>query len=276
MPAIRPIGRFAAARTAAVVGLAALATACAAAPAPTEQELAMIDDATTTLLPATPAERALAEQQDLLTQAKFWAAEYEKNPNEYEAALRYSRVLRSIGSGARSAEVSAQALSMKPGDVELTIIFAQAMLDQGKAQDAAMALARAEVAGQGDWRMLSVIGVTMDSLDQHASAQGYYLRALEFSPDNPKILSNLGLSYALEGKPGLAEQTLRQAIALPGADSRVTQNLMMVLGLQGKFEEISTVAGSDMPKALVDSNRDYFRAMLNPTRSWDTLRGTSD
>jgi len=271
MPAIRQISRFAAA-----LSLAALAAACATAPAPTEQELAMIDNATTTLLPAPPAERALADQQDLLTQAKFWAAEYEKNPNEYEAAVRYSRVLRSIGSGPRAAEVSAQALSMKPGDVELTLVFAQSMLDQGKAQDAAMALARAEVGGQGDWRMLSVIGVTMDSLDQHSAAQGYYLRALELSPDNPKILSNLGLSYALEGKPGLAEQTLRQAIALPGADSRVTQNLMMVLGVQGKFEEIAAAAGPDMPKALVDSNRDYFRAMLNPTRSWDTLRGTSD
>jgi len=263
-------------RLAAALSLAALAAACATATPPTEQELAMIDNATGALLPSTPAERALADQQDLLTQARFWAGEYDKNPNEHEAAVKYARVLRAIGSGPRAAEIAAQALSMKPGDVELTMIFAQAMLDQGKAQDAAMALARAELAGQGDWRMLSIIGVTMDSLDQHATAQDYYRRALELTPNNPKILSNLGLSYALEGKPGLAEQTLRQAIALPGADSRVTQNLMMVLGVQGKFEEIAAAAGPDMPKALVESNRDYFRAMLNPTRSWDTLRGTQN
>lgn len=271
MPATHPFKRIALA-----LSLAALAAACATAAPPTEEELALIDGATSPLLPATPEARALAEQQDLLTQASFWASEYEKNPSEYESALKYARVLRAIGSGPRSAEVAAQALSMRPGDVELTMIFAQAMLDQGKAQDAAVALARAEVSGQGDWRLMSVIGVTMDSLDQHPAAQGYYLRALELSPENPKILSNLGLSYALEGKPGLAEQTLRKAIALPGADSRVTQNLMMVLGLQGKFEEIGVVAGPEMPSALVDANRDYFRAMLNPTRSWDTLRGTQD
>lgn len=263
-------------RLAAALSLAALASACATAPPPTEQELALIDSATSPLLPATPEERALAEQQDLLTQAKFWAAEYEKNPNEYEASLKYARVLRSIGSGPRAAEIAAQSLALKPGDVELTMIFAQSMLDQGKAQDAAMALARAELAGQGDWRMLSIIGVTMDSLDQHTAAQDYYRRALDISPDNPKILSNLGLSYALEGKPGLAEQTLRQAAALPGADSRVTQNLMVVLGVQGKFEEVAAAAGPEMPKALVEANRDYFRAMLNPTRSWDTLRGTQN
>ncbi|MDP3495667.1 MAG: hypothetical protein Q8R82_21380, partial [Hyphomonadaceae bacterium] len=78
------------------------------------------------------------------------------------------------------------------------------------------------------------------------------------------------------GKPGLAEQTLRQAIALPGADSRVTQNLVVVLGIQGKFEEAEKIAGPDMPKALMESNREYFRAMLNPSRKWETLRGTQN
>lgn len=266
-----------AARIAATVSLAALAlSGCITAAPPNAQELALVDAATSPILPATQAERDLAEKQDLLTQAKFWGAEYEKNPNEYQAALKYARVLRAIGSSARATEVSAQALTLKPGDVELTMIFAQSSLDQGKAADAAMALSRAEAEGQSDWRMLSIIGVTMDSLDQHAGAQGYYQKALALSPDNPKILANLGLSYALDGKPGLAEQTLRQAIALPGADSRVTQNLVVVLGVQGKFDEAEKIAGADMPKALMESNREYFRSMLNPSRKWETLRGTQN
>jgi Flp pilus assembly protein TadD len=264
-------------RIAATVSLAALAlTGCIAAPPPNPQELALIETATSPILPATKAERDLAEKQDLLTQAKFWGEEYEKNPNEYEASLKYARVLRAIGSSARATEITSQAMTLKPGDVELTMIFAQANLDQGKAEDAAMALARAEPGGQSDWRFLSIIGVTMDSLDQHAGAQDYYRKALALSPENPKILANLGLSYALEGKPGLAEQTLRQAMALPGADSRVTQNLIVVLGVQGKFEEAEKIAGGEMPKALIESNREYFRAMLNPSRSWETLRGTQN
>lgn len=264
-------------RIAATVSLATLTLAgCIAAPPPTTQELAMIETATSPIVPATKAERETAEKQDLLTQAKFWGVEYEKNPNEYEASLKYARVLRAIGSSARAMEVASQALTLKQSDVELTLILAQSALDQGKAEDAAMALARAEAEGQGDWRLLSIIGVTMDSLDQHTGAQDYYRRALVLSPDNPKILANLGLSYALEGKPGLAEQTLRQAAALPGADSRVTQNLVVVLGVQGKFEEAEKIAGVDMPRAMIESNRDYFRAMLNPSRSWETLRGTQN
>jgi len=263
-------------RLSVTASLAALLTGCIAAAPPTTQEMAVINAAASPILPASAQERAMAERQDLLTQARFWAAEYEKNPNEYEASLKYARVLRAIGSSPRAAEIASQALTLKPGDVELTLIYAQAALDGGKAEDAAYALARAEAEGQGDWRLMSVIGVTLDMLDQHRSAQDYYRKALALSPDNPKILSNMGLSYVLEGKPALAEKTLREAAALPGADSRVIQNLIVALGVQGKFEEVDQVATADLPQALVDSNRDYFRSLLNPSRSWDTLRGTQN
>jgi Flp pilus assembly protein TadD len=262
-------------RIAAILGLAALPlAACVTAPKPTAQEIALIDDAARPILPATRAERDAAERQDLLTQATFWGKEYEKNPNDYEAALKFARTLRGIGSSQRAAEVANQALTLKQADVELTLVYAQASLDQGKAEDAAMALARAEAAGQNDWRMLSIIGVTMDTLDEHTPAQDYYRRALALSPDNPKILSNLALSYALEGKPALAEQTLRDAAALPDADARVRHNLMLVLGVQGKFDEAEKLVSSDTPKLLIESNREYFRAMLSPARTWDTLRGS--
>lgn len=263
-------------RLIASAGLLALLAGCVTAEAPSVQERATIDKATVTLMPASTAERAMADKQDVLTQAKFWAAEYDKNPNEYEAALKYARVLRGIGSSPRAAEVAQQALTLKQGDVDLTLIYAQASLDVGKAEDAAYALARAETNGQSDWRLLSIIGVTMDTLDQHPQAQDYYRKALSLSPENPKILSNLALSYILQGKPALAEQTLRQAASQPGADSRITQNLILALGVQGKFDEVDAAAGTDLPKAMVDANRDYFRSLLNASRTWETLRGSKN
>src|SRR5512139_2166139 len=98
------------------VALAALLSGCIIAPPPTAQEAAMVDAAGKPILPASRAERDAAEQHDLLSQAKFWTAEYDKNPNEYEAALKFSRVLRAIGSSPRASEVAGQALSLKPGD----------------------------------------------------------------------------------------------------------------------------------------------------------------
>lgn len=242
-------------------------------PTPQEQELVKVAEAKS-ILPATREERDAADGADLLTQAAFWGKEYEKNPNDYEAALKLCRVLRSIGSSQRATEVAAQALNLKQGDLELSMVYAQASLDEGRPEDAATMLARAEGEGQTDWRMLSLIGVTMDQLDQHAPAQDYYKRALALSPGNPKILSNLGLSYALASKPRLAEETLRQAAGAKDAGPRVRQNLALILGVQGKFAEAKTAIGPDTPKELVDSNESYFHALLAPARQWDTLRGS--
>lgn len=256
---------------------AAALSGCSAMVKPTAQEKALADiTETKSILPATHAERDAADHTDLLSQATFWGKEYDKNPNDYETALKLSRVLRAIGSSQRATEVASQALIRKQGDVDLSLIYAQASLDEGRPADAATVLAQAEGAGKSDWRMLSIIGVTMDQLDQHTPAQDYYKKALALSPDNPKILSNLGLSYALANKPLLAEDTLRKAAAVQDADARVHQNYALVLGVQGKFDEAEKAVGPDTPKELVDSNATYFHALLTPARKWDTLRGSQN
>ena len=268
------------ARLALLAGIALTSGAlsgCAVMQQPTAQEQALATTAEAkNILPATREERDAADRTDLLNQATFWGKEFDKNPSDYETALKLSRVLRAIGSSQRATEVSSQALNLKQGDVELSLVFAQASLDEGRPEDAVTVLARAEGAGKNDWRMLSIIGVTMDQLDQHTPAQDYYKRALLLSPDNPKILSNLGLSYALANKPQLAEQTLRQASAVNDADARVHQNFALVLGVQGKFAEAEKAIGPDTPKELVESNESYFHALLAPARKWDTLRGSQN
>jgi Flp pilus assembly protein TadD len=257
--------------------LAAIAVSACASTAPTEQEKKMVAMAVEKpILPASREERDAADRLDVLGQAAFWNKEYDKNPSDEEAALKLARVLRSIGSAQRATEIASQALVMKPGDVEFSLVLAQAALDIGKPETAARALVAAEGPGAQDWRVMSIIGVTMDSLNRHSAAQDYYRRGLTLSPGNPKILSNLGLSYALAGKPGLAEETLRQAIDAPEADLRVRQNLALVLGVQGKFAEAERIAGEETPRDLVDSNAAYFRALLSPSRNWDTLRGTQN
>jgi Flp pilus assembly protein TadD len=268
-------------RLALLAGIALSAAAlsgCAGAQKPTPQEKALVSAAEAkSILPATQEERDAADRMDLLSQATFWGKEYDKNPNDYETALKLARVLRAIGSSQRATEVASQALNLKQGDVELSLVFAQASLDEGRPQDAATVLAQAEAAGKNDWRMMSIIGVTMDQLDQHAPAQDYYRKALALSPNNPKVLSNLGLSYALANKPALAEETLRKAAA-EDADARVHQNLALVLGVQGKFAEAEKAVSPDTPKELVDSNAAYFHALLTPARKWDSvpLRGSQN
>lgn len=255
---------------------ALIASACASAP--TQQEVALVDDviAAKQIIPASRAERDAADQTDLVNRAAFWGREFNNNPGDKEAAVKLAQVVRAMGNPTRATEIATQALNLHPGDTELVLIYAQASLDRGKPQDAVAPLARIEAATASDWRANSIMGVTLDQLGRHADAQGYYLRAARLAPDNPNIMSNLGLSYALAGDTKRAEETLRAAADMPGADLRVRQNLALVLGVQGKFAEAEAVVADSLSPAAIAANQAYFKTLLTPARTWDALRSSEN
>ena len=76
------------------------------------------------------------------------------------------------------------------------------------------------------------------------------------------MLSNLGLSYALSKNLPQAEATLRRAAAQRGAEPKVRQNLALVVGLQGRFQEAETIATGDLSPDEAAANVAYLRQML--------------
>ena len=86
-------------------------------------------------------------------------------------------------------------------------------------------LTRAHSPDNPDWRILSVQGTALDQLGRHDEARRYYASALKIVPDEPSVLSNLGLSYVLSKDLPKAEEMLRRAYASGKADARVRQNL---------------------------------------------------
>ncbi len=92
-------------------------------------------------------------------------------------------------------------------------------------------------------------------------------------PDEPSILSNYGMSYALTGDLKNAEKYLRQALAQPGADSRVRQNLALVVGLSGRFDEAQKIASQDLSPEQAAANMAYLKQMLGQQNNWDKLKG---
>ena len=99
-------------------------------------------------------------------------------------------------------------------------------------------------------------------MERHAEAQRYYESALKIVPDEPSVLSNLGLSYALTKDLTRAETTLRRAVAQPGAGPKVRQNLALVVGLHGRFAEAEQIASADLPPDEAAANVAYLREML--------------
>jgi Flp pilus assembly protein TadD len=69
---------------------------------------------------------------------------------------------------------------------------------------------------------------------------------LKLAPERPSVLSNLALAYAAQGEAAKAEPYLRRAAGQAESEAKVHQNLALVLGLQGKYEEAKAVAGREL------------------------------
>ena len=79
--------------------------------------------------------------------------------------------------------------------------------------------------------------LALDQLGQSAEARVLYRRALGLRPNDPTILSNLGMSYVLEGDLKTAETHIERIYAKTGASTRSTATLFaMQHGLLGSLE----------------------------------------
>ena len=80
------------------------------------------------------------------------------------------------------------------------------------------------------------------------------------------------MSYVMTGDLKQAEKLLRQAIAAPGADSRVRQNLALVVGLEGRFDEAQKIAAAEISPDQAAANIAYLKQMLEQQNSWQALK----
>jgi len=123
-----------------------------------------------------------------------------------------------------------------------------------------------------DWRVLSAQGTVADQLGEHERAQQIYHAALKIAPGEPTVMSNLGLSLALSKQLPEAERVLREAANSNRSDIRVRQNLVLVLGLQGRFGEAETLARQDQSPAEAAQTIAYLKRSVSQPNSWDMLK----
>jgi Flp pilus assembly protein TadD len=199
---------------------------------------------------------------DLRQLVETWGERHRSAPNDPVAAINYAQALRGTGQRAQAVAVLEQASIHNPKNMDLLGAYGRALADTGSYQQALDVLNRAHTPDRPNWRILSVQGVVLDQMDRHDEAQRYYATALRIVPDEPTVLSNLGLSYALSKDLVRAETTLKKAVSRPGADPRVRQNLALVVGLQGRFAEAETLARADLPPDVAAANVSYLREML--------------
>jgi Flp pilus assembly protein TadD len=227
------------------------------------------DDVTGSITPAPVAHTDADWRRALET----WKGRYESNPADVQAAIAYARALRATEQRAQAVAVLEQANIRNPNNTQLLGAFGRALADAGEYPQALDALSRAHTPDNPDWRILNAQGAVLDQMERHTDAQRHYEAALKIVPNEPSVLSNLGLSYALTKDLKRAETTLRLAVSQPTAGPKVRQNLALVVGLEGRFAEAEQIASADLPPDQAAANVGYLRQMLAQQGNW-TKKGS--
>ncbi len=250
--------------------------ACASQPKPTPEEAQLAKAKEAAMRPASAEEIAAANRADPLTKANFWSREFAKDPESLSVALGFASALRELGSHQRVIEVASQALIVHPGNADLLMLLGRSFASSNDPRGAAQAFGQAAQADPGRADAWTALGTVHDQSGSHATAQAAYQKALAIDPDRTSTLANYGLSLALSGDLAGGEAQLRKAAANPDADVRVRENLALVLGLQGRFDEMKAASAPGAPADIVEENAALLKAMIQPARSWEALTAAAE
>jgi Flp pilus assembly protein TadD len=222
---------------------------------------------------AGPEARAAAARLDPLGRVAFWTRETTLDPRDAEAGVALAEALRALGRNEEAAQTAERVLMLQPAHVEALLELARAQLARNQGFYAIEPAKKAQAAAPRDWRALSLLGVAYEQVGRGAEAKQAWQTALKLSPDNPAVLANLALQQAAGGDLGGAETLLRRAAAKKDAPVKVRQNLVVVLGLQGKLQEAEKLAREDLPPEAASANLAWLRSAAPASgRSWDTLK----
>jgi Flp pilus assembly protein TadD len=208
------------------------------------------------------------EEGALRRYAEEWGRRYDANRKDKATALTYARALHALDQNAQAVAVLQGLAIQNPEDLKVLSAYGKALADAGRLKEAADVLTRAHTPERPDWSVLSAQGSIADQLGNHDEARSYYEAALKIRPNEPTILSNLGLSYALSKQLPRAEETLLLAAKQPAADVRVRQNLALVLALEGKFVQAEEWSRHDLSPIDAAANVAMIRQTISQSNTW--------
>ena len=214
-----------------------------------------------------------------MSQAQKYAAvqdmsvKFQKNPRDVRTIIYYAAALRAAGQSAQAVSVLEEARVRHPKDRNIALAFAKALAANGRFPQALNIVDQTIKVEAPHWNTLSVKGAILDQMGRNAEARDLYRQAMITAPNEASLYANLGLSYAMTGDLKQAEQNLKRATTLPGATGKIRQNLALVIGLQGRFDEARAIYAQELTPENVESNMAYIRALLTQQNRWELIKG---
>ena len=218
-------------------------------------------------------ERAEADRMDPLAQAAFWDKVVQTDPRDVVAQIKLAKALRALSRFDEAESASREALVIEPNNVEALLESARDLIASGQGFFAIEPAERAASLAPRDWRCPSLLAIALEQDKRDDEALAAHRKALALAPNNPAALSNLGMFEAAHGQAADAEALLRRATSAPDATPQERENLALVLGLEGHFDEAERLERRDLPPEMVDNNLNYLHAAGAPVvkRTWASV-----
>lgn len=209
----------------------------------------------------TESTNAQSSQTDLQKAVEYWGKQAEKNPGDLKASLNFARNLKASGEKERALAALQQASLYHAQSRELQGEYGRLALELDQLSLAQSLLESADDPARPDWRIVNARGAALAKQGAYSQAIAQFERAAQLAPGQPSVLNNLAMAYVADGRPDQAEPMLRKAVEA-GGDAKVRQNLSLVLGLQGKYDEAKQVASKDAVTTAASADVDYLRKMV--------------
>lgn len=200
-------------------------------------------------------------KSDLDKAIAHWGKEFEKNPRDAKAALAFAKNLKAANRKAEALAVMQQASIFHGSNREVASEYGRLALEAGQVALAQKLLAMADDPAKPDWRVISARGTALAKQGSYAEAIPFFERAAAIAPSQSSVKNNLAMAHAANGDPAKAETLLRQA-SDTSSDPVVRQNLALVMGLQGKYDEARTIAAVDLPPDAARANVELVRSIV--------------
>jgi Flp pilus assembly protein TadD len=201
-------------------------------------------------------------RSELAKATEYWGEKYNKNPRDVEAALSYAKNLKAIGQKEQAMNVLQGVSMFAPADRRIASEYGRLALQMDQIGVAAQLLEAADDPSKPDWRVIMGRGTVLAKQGKYNESIPFYQRALALAPDQPSILNNLALAQTMNGNAAEGERLMRLAANGEGASPRVRQNLALVLGVSGKYDEAKQVAAADLAPGDAAANADLLRRIV--------------
>ncbi len=197
---------------------------------------------------------------------------YKADPASKVLIIYYAAALRANAQPEQAVAVMEGGMSYHPKDPDIIVSYAKSLSAAGRYDQALNVVEGAIVPQAPDWNALLVKGAILDQMGRHGEARAVYRQGLSIAPGEAGFEANLGLSYSLTNEMGMAESHLRRAASMPGSTSQMRQNLALVIGLQGRFDEARAIYSKELAPDQVESNMAYIRSMLSQVNRWKAVQ----